>query len=69
MVYFRTKNLNLGTFWRVLQWKLLVYIFYGYLVYLRPFDIFLTFGILRDNLVYFVVILCLYIFPRFGILC
>jgi hypothetical protein len=25
MVYFQTKNPNLGKFWRVLQWKMLVY--------------------------------------------
>jgi hypothetical protein len=25
MVYFRTKNRNLGKFWRTLQWKMLVY--------------------------------------------
>jgi hypothetical protein len=45
MVCFQTKNTNLGQFWRVLQWKMLVYfmaiwyilwpfgIVYGYLVY------------------------------------
>jgi hypothetical protein len=44
MVCFQTKNPNLGKFWRVLQWKILVYfmdtwsilqssdIFYGHLV-------------------------------------
>jgi hypothetical protein len=44
MVCFQTKNPNLGKFWRVLQWKMLVYfvdtwsilqyfvIFYGHLV-------------------------------------
>jgi hypothetical protein len=25
MVYFKTKNLNLGIFWRALEWKMLVY--------------------------------------------
>jgi hypothetical protein len=25
MVYFQTKNPNLGTFWRALEWKMLVY--------------------------------------------
>jgi hypothetical protein len=35
MVYFRTRNTNLGKFRRVLQWKMLVHI-YGHLVYLRP---------------------------------
>jgi hypothetical protein len=45
MVYFQTKNRNLVKFWRVSQWKMLVYcmapwcflwtldIFYGHLVY------------------------------------
>jgi hypothetical protein len=45
MVHFRTKNPNLGVFWRALEWKMFVYfivicnilhlcrIFYGYLVY------------------------------------
>jgi hypothetical protein len=49
MVCFQTKNTNLGKFWRVLQWKFLVYfmvictilrpfgVFYGYLVYFSPF--------------------------------
>jgi hypothetical protein len=60
MVCFQTKNPNLGKFWRVLQWKMMVYfmdtwtvlrsfgIFYGHLVY-----------VVRGNLVYF---------SRFGIL-
>jgi hypothetical protein len=25
MVYFKTKNSNLGIFWRALEWKMLVY--------------------------------------------
>jgi hypothetical protein len=25
MVYFQTKNTNLGKFWRALQWKMLAY--------------------------------------------
>jgi hypothetical protein len=41
MVYFQTKNPKLGKFWRVLQWKMLVYFmvyftaiqFYGRFVY------------------------------------
>jgi hypothetical protein len=52
MVDFQTKNPNLGKFWKVLQWKILV--FYGYFVYftvkwyiLRPF------GTLCGHLVYF----------------
>jgi hypothetical protein len=46
MVYFQTKNLNEGKFWKVLQWKVLV--FKGHFVYfmanstyiLRPFGTF-----------------------------
>jgi hypothetical protein len=45
MVYFQTKNSNLGKFWRVLQWNMLV--FYGHAFYftatrhiLRRFSIF-----------------------------
>jgi hypothetical protein len=49
MVCFQTKNPNLGKFWRVFEWKMLVYfrdtwsilrsfvIFYGHLVYFPPF--------------------------------
>jgi hypothetical protein len=38
MVYFQTKNHNLGKFWKVLQWKMLVFLgpfclFYGQMVY------------------------------------
>jgi hypothetical protein len=47
MAYFQTKNSYLGKFWRDLQWKMPVYIFYVYLVYflaiwntLWPFGIF-----------------------------
>jgi hypothetical protein len=59
MVYFQTKNRNLGTLCRLLQLKMLVY-FIEFLSILRPFDTF------YGHLVYFVVIW--YIFPRFGIL-
>jgi hypothetical protein len=51
MVYFQTKNPNLGKFWRVLQWKMLVYfretwsIVFCYVLW--------TFGVVRGNLVYF----------------
>jgi hypothetical protein len=54
---FQTKNTYLGKFWRVLQWKLLVY-FMAIWSILRPF------GIFCGYLVYFMVI-C-YIFPRYG---
>jgi hypothetical protein len=58
MVYFQTKNPNLGKFRRVLIED--VSIFNGHLVYLRPFDIF------DGHLVYFVVIW--YISPLLGML-
>jgi hypothetical protein len=72
MVRLQTKNPNLGKFWRVLQWKMLVYfmdtwsilrsfvIFYGHLVHFTVFCCILwIFGIVCCNLAYF---------PRFGIL-
>jgi hypothetical protein len=40
MLYFQSKNPNLGKFWRALEWKWLVYslaiwnIYYGHLVHL-----------------------------------
>jgi hypothetical protein len=56
---FQTKNTNLGKFWRVLQWKLLVYLMAIWSIY--------------SHLVYFVAIwkhfmVIWYIFPRFGML-
>jgi hypothetical protein len=33
MAYFQTKNPDLGKFWRVLQWKMLVFYIYAHLVY------------------------------------
>jgi hypothetical protein len=59
MVCFQTKNPNLGKFWRVLEWKILVY-FRTIWSILRQLEIF------YGRLVYFVV--AWYIFPRFGIL-
>jgi hypothetical protein len=59
MVYFQTKDPNLGKFWSVLQWKLLVN-FVAIRSILLPFRIF--YGLL----VYFVVILAY--FSRFGML-
>jgi hypothetical protein len=58
MVCFQTKNPNLGKFWGVLQWKILVYFMTIWSI-LRPLEIF------YGHLVYFVVIW--YISPRFGI--
>jgi hypothetical protein len=51
MVYFQTKNPNLGKFWRELQWKMLVFLW--------------TFGLLYGHLVYFMDIW--YIFRTFGL--
>jgi hypothetical protein len=59
MVCFQTKNPNLGKFWRVLQWKILVYFMIIWSI-LRPLEIF------YGHLVYFVA--NWYISPRFGIL-
>jgi hypothetical protein len=59
MVCFQTKNQNLGKFWRVLLWKILVY-FMTIWSMLRPLEIF------YGRLVYFLIIW--HSFPRFGIL-
>jgi hypothetical protein len=70
MVYFQTKKPNLFKFWRVVQWKRLIYYmaswsifrpFYGTLVY------FVAIGIFYGTLVYFVAIW--YILWHFGIFC
>jgi hypothetical protein len=55
MAYFKTKNSNLGKFWRVLQWKLLVY-------FVAIWSILRSFGIFCSHLAYFMVVL--YIFPN-----
>jgi hypothetical protein len=49
MVCFQTKNLNLGKFWRVLGWKMLLYFIIIWNI-LGPFDI------MYGSLVEFVVI-------------
>jgi hypothetical protein len=59
MVCCQTQNPNLGKFWRVLQWKMLVY-------FMDTWSIWWSFVIFYGHLVQFVVIW--YIFPRFGIL-
>jgi hypothetical protein len=67
---FQTKNPNLGKFWRVLEWKMLVY-------FMAIWNILPSFGIFYDHLEYCtiiwyilrpfgnVVVIC-YIFPHFG---
>jgi hypothetical protein len=57
MLYFQTKNPNLGQFWSALEWKSLVYSFV-------IMNILLPFGTFFGNL----APIC-FIFPRFGILC
>jgi hypothetical protein len=54
MVCFQTKNPNLGKFWRVLHWKMLVYFMetWSILMSFVLLDIW-TFGIVRGNLVHF----------------
>jgi hypothetical protein len=49
MVYFQTKNPNLGKFWRALEWKILVY-------FMTIWNILLQLGISYALLVQFVVI-------------
>jgi hypothetical protein len=56
MVYFQTKNPNLGKFWSVFQWNMLVN-------FMAIWSILLPF---HDHLVYFVVFWVY--FPRFGML-
>jgi hypothetical protein len=58
MVYFQTKNPNLGKFLRALYWKMLIY-------FKAIWNILQTFGIFYDHLVHFMYIW--YIFSGFGI--
>jgi hypothetical protein len=59
MLYFKSKNINFGVFWKALEWKFLVYfmanccILWAFVYILWPFGNFVIFG---------------YIFPRFGML-
>jgi hypothetical protein len=55
MVYFQTKNPNLGKFWRALEWKMLVY-------FMTIWNILRQFGITYGRFVKVVVIW--YIFPN-----
>jgi hypothetical protein len=57
MLFFQTKNPNLGKLWRVLQRKMLVYFmflvkFYGHSVYLWPFGMFVGHFVSFSVLVY-----------------
>jgi hypothetical protein len=53
MVYFQTKNTNLGKFWRTLDWKMLLCLEY--------------FGIFHDHMENFMF--SWYIFSGLGIMC
>jgi hypothetical protein len=58
MVYFQTKNPNLGKFLRALDWKRLIY-------FMASWNILLSFGKFYDHLLHFALIR--YIFSSFGI--
>jgi hypothetical protein len=55
MVYFQTKNPDLGTFWSVLQWQILVYftdiwkILWTFGIFVGHFGIFSRFGMLYQE--------------------
>jgi hypothetical protein len=57
MVYFQTKNPNLGKFWNAIDWKMLRY-------FMAICNIFWALGIFYDHLVHFVFFWC--IFSSFG---
>jgi hypothetical protein len=59
MVYFQTKNPNLGNYWSALDWNTLVY-------FTAVWSTLRIFGILFGDLVHFVFIW--YIFSSFGIM-
>jgi hypothetical protein len=78
MVDFHTKNHNFGIFFSALKWKMLVYVFYVYLLYFMavlyislPFGICILwpFGIFYGHLVIGSVVLIWYIFPFLATLC
>jgi hypothetical protein len=54
MVCFQTKNPNLGKFWRVIDWKMLIY-------FMAIWNILWRFGIIYDHLVH--IFFIWYIFP------
>jgi hypothetical protein len=61
MVYYQTKNPNLGIFWRALEWKRLVHS-------LAIWNILQPLGTFFGHLVIYILAIW-YILPRFGILC
>jgi hypothetical protein len=57
MAYFQTKNPNLGKFWMVMQWNMLVY-FMTISSIVAIWYILWPFGILQGYLVHFPVLVC-----------
>jgi hypothetical protein len=66
MVYFQTKNHNLGKFWRVLQWKMLVY--FVPFVFVAIWHILWPFGIYYGHLAYLLAIWHMYLMAIWHIL-
>jgi hypothetical protein len=58
MVYFCTKNTNAGIFWRTLEWKMLVYLYYGF------WNIVRAFGIICGHLKHFSRFVMLYLLRK-----
>jgi hypothetical protein len=67
MVNFITKNPNLGTFLRALQWKTFDLLYVKLVHFMVIWYILWSFGIFYDHLVYFMAIW--YILWLFGIFC
>jgi hypothetical protein len=60
LVYFHTKNPNLGIFWRALEWNLLVYVFYDHWEYFASiWNILWPFGVVCGHLLSFFSFGCL----------
>jgi hypothetical protein len=53
MVYFKTKNTNLGKFWSALDWKMLIHL-------MAIWNTLRTWGIFYDHLVHFVFLWCIF---------
>jgi hypothetical protein len=53
MVYFQTKNPNLGKFWRALEWKIVVYFMTICNIFIVIWLNLWPFGIVSGHLVYF----------------
>jgi hypothetical protein len=60
MVYFQTKNPELGKFWRDFDWKMLIY-------FMAIWNILRTFEIFYDHLVHVVFIWYIYLILAYGL--